>query len=259
MEVKLATEGGGLPAGPYRKGSRKWKEAEAKEAARVANIPKGFEGHKLCPFHGTQYLLIRDPRARGQTGMCGHPSCIDNMLAAIAKSDGLLRFWFKLYPNESLLKDWIIEKLLKEAREGKPTIIHKGPHLRWLVCGALKEMAKREKKQEVAQLCDPSGRAVQKAMHEALAEALEWGEVDGGGGWHPTHRAYSQGPARLFDNAELIWEFKNAFGVDGLLWALGVITTREFAKLRECKATEVLFKAGMEAGDLRKWYKLKFG
>lgn len=84
------------------------------------------KGNKLCPTHGKAFLLVPEQH-KSYTGLCGHYDCIGKMISAMCNRSKLWKKRTILFHKLQIWEDFvafIYEELLREAQQGKPTIIN---------------------------------------------------------------------------------------------------------------------------------------
>ena len=202
--------------------------------------------------------MIDDPYHVSQTGFCANLSCVKGQLVALSKRVPLLRFYLRLYPEAQTLIDMCIEGLLIGAQQGRPTVIHAGNMIRFLVLGALRVEKKNEDKSaNEAELQEELQSAIWECLYEAANDyaAVPEASISTSLSFSPVR---NKSPEAAMMSAELMYHFREKFGDDALLYTLNVISKREFAKVRGFKVTEVEQKCGITQPELKKWYYSKF-
>lgn len=196
------------------------------------DVRQAFAKHKICPHHGLQHLLIRDPKHPGQTGMCGHPSCIHGLLTSLEKirlCGYLIRFCRKLDGDRDAKGEFeihVIEALLKEAKRGKPTILNP-LFMKWT---CLSYLSKLKHEEEKAAIHSEILRQIDGLLEEDAAEVLENMTTASCANSFMSHRSFSN-PERMLAAKEFVTLFIEEWGKELYLLYMGELSSIDFMRI----------------------------
>jgi len=190
--------------------------------------------HKTCKIHGLVHLMLPDVNHPSQTGLCGHPECIDKLISSLIKRrgcGGLIRLIRKL-DRDNDFPSYIALVLLTEAKKGKPTVMN--PTLmRWTCLDFLKKIKRRDDKEvEVRNLRNIVNHMLQQGAVENM-QSFMTGRRSAIAGGFSYQRDTSPDKVLIF--IELSEHIIEMFSVAIWLWLIGEISTREMCKIEEIK------------------------
>jgi hypothetical protein len=191
-----------------------------------------FVRHKICPHHGLQYLLIRDPMHPGQTGMCAHPACTHALLTSLEKirlCGYLIRFARKLDKDRNQTGEFemhVIEALLKEAKRGKPTILNP-LFMKWTCLSYLQKLKFEEFKE--AQHLEIL-RQIDGLLEEDAAEVLENMTTSACANSFMSYRSFSN-PEKTLAAKEFVTLFIEEWGKELYLLYMGELSNIDFMRI----------------------------
>jgi hypothetical protein len=79
--------------------------------------------HKICKIHGIKYPLIADFFHPSQTGMCGHPNCLQALTMHLGKQHAIVKLALKMDKEGAFWED-VVDHLLSTISCNRPTVVH---------------------------------------------------------------------------------------------------------------------------------------